>query len=83
MPRLKPVLQHQIESIADEIQRLAGEKFDIDCDKQLLAILKDKMGLPISQIDDESLAKLDDDTYTIPHLVVNYRKLKLLVSETR
>ena len=83
MTKLKTVYQHQTETLSSEIYRLAGEVFDINSDKQLLAILKDKMGLPITQIDDESLAKLDDGTPTLPHMVILYRNFKLLASEAR
>lgn len=83
MSKLKTLYQHQTETLSAVIHELCGEVFDIDNDKQLLVILKDKLGLPIEKIDAESLAKLDDGTISVPHLVILYRNFKLLVNEAR
>ena len=77
-------VEAQAHELLDEIQRLAGEPFNVDSPKQLARILFDKLGLkPVRKTktgfstDVAVLEKLRDD-HPLPSLVLQYRRLAKL-----
>lgn len=79
----KAAVDNRTKEIAARIFRIAGETFDISDDKQCLAILRDKMGMEISEVSDESLKRLGGQGLTLALLVFEHRVLSKFESEAK
>lgn len=79
---LGKIYKHEIESLTEEIYRLAGERFNINSAKQLSEILYDKLGLPHNKKKSTGAEVLEEivASHEIIPLILRYRKVNKLLS---
>lgn len=84
---LKTRFQAERERVEGEIYEVAGERFNINSNPQLRAILFDKLDLPIKKktatgpsTDASVLQELADEGHALPALLMEYRELAKLES---
>lgn len=81
-------LGDKMEALEREAFEIAGEEFNLGSPKQLGSILYDKLGLPVLKktakgqpsTAEEVLAKLAEDDYPLPRVLMQYRSMSKLKS---